>query len=154
MLDGTIIRGQNEISHPTNGSMVPVDKGRSSVPALPSRIKRVFYMSSEGRNSLHEIFSTANLNVLDQLSNVYCVVYAIGSLFTSFCPSLVTFLIICRLTWYWDIISSRSCPKVLLLNGTHDRKTSGFSASSFVTAITDALNRTHGDSYNCLKNCE
>ncbi|MBA0748020.1 hypothetical protein Gogos_004876, partial [Gossypium gossypioides] len=79
--DGTIIRGQNEISHPTN-VIGPVDKpvdleakacfitvcaldfvgwsgegglreGRSSVPALPSRIKRVFYMSSEGTNSLH-----------------------------------------------------------------------------------------------------
>lgn len=41
---------------------------------------------------------------------------------------------------------------MLLLNGTHDRETSGFSASSFVTAITDALNRTYGDSHNCLKN--
>ncbi|MBA0626872.1 hypothetical protein Godav_004458, partial [Gossypium davidsonii] len=52
-----------------------------------------------------------------------------GSLFTSLCPSLV-----------------------LLLNGSHDRETSGFSASSFVTAITDALNRTYGNSHNCLRN--
>ncbi|MBA0723344.1 hypothetical protein Golax_003928, partial [Gossypium laxum] len=126
--DGTIIRGQNEISHPTN-VIGPVDKGRSSVPALPSRIKRVFYMSSEGTNSLHEIFPTVNQAVLDQLSNVDCIVYAMGSLFTSLCPSLV-----------------------LLLNGSHDRETSGFSASSFVTAITDALNRTYGNSLNCLRN--
>ncbi|OMO65358.1 LPPG:FO 2-phospho-L-lactate transferase CofD/UPF0052 [Corchorus olitorius] len=143
--DGTIIRGQNEISHPNNGSVGSVDKGRSSVPGLPSRIKRVFYMSSEGRNSLHEVFPTANPAVLDQLSNVDCIVYAMGSLFTSLCPSLV-------LLGIGEIISSRSCPKVLLLNGTHDRETSGFSASSFVTAITDALNRTYGDSHNCLKN--
>ncbi|KAK6264615.1 hypothetical protein SCA6_020049 [Theobroma cacao] len=142
--DGTIIRGQNEISHPTNGSMGPVDKGRSSVPALPSRIKRVFYMSSEGTNSLHEVFPTVNPAVLEQLSNVDCIVYAMGSLFTSLCPSLV-------LLGIGEIISSRSCPKVLLLNGTHDRETTGFSASSFVTAITDALNRTYGDSHNCLK---
>lgn len=27
----------------------------SLVPALPSRIKRVFYMSSEGQNLLHEV---------------------------------------------------------------------------------------------------
>ncbi|KAF3948484.1 hypothetical protein CMV_013567 [Castanea mollissima] len=53
--DGTIIRGQNEISHPTCGSMEPINKERSSVPALPSRIKRVFYMSSEGSNLLHEV---------------------------------------------------------------------------------------------------
>ncbi|XP_039038362.1 gluconeogenesis factor-like [Hibiscus syriacus] len=142
--DGTIIRGQNEISHPTNVKG-PVDKGRSSVPALPSRIKRVFYMSSEGTNSLHEVFPTVNPTVLDQLSNVDCIVYAMGSLFTSLCPSLV-------LLGIGEIISSRSCPKVLLLNGSHDRETSGFSASSFVTAITDALNRTYGGSHNCLRN--
>lgn len=42
--------------------------------------------------------------------------------------------------------------QVLLLNGTHDRETSDFSASCFVTAITDALNRTYGYPHNCLKN--
>lgn len=42
--------------------------------------------------------------------------------------------------------------QVLLLNGTHDRETSGFTASCFVTAITDALNRTYGDPHNCLQN--
>ncbi|KAL6991195.1 hypothetical protein U1Q18_009314 [Sarracenia purpurea var. burkii] len=67
-----------------------------------------------------------------------------GSLFTSICPSLV-------LLGIGEIISSRSCPKVLLLNGTQDRETSGFSASCFVAAITDALNRTYGDPLNCLK---
>ncbi|XP_010655498.1 uncharacterized protein LOC100241283 isoform X2 [Vitis vinifera] len=117
----------------------------SSVPPLPSAIKRVFYMSSEGRNLLHEVFPTANPAVLDQLSNVDCIVYAMGSLFTSICPSLV-------LLGIGEIISSSSCLKVLLLNGTHDRETSGFSASRFVSAITDALNRTYGDPQNRLKN--
>ncbi|GAV57376.1 UPF0052 domain-containing protein [Cephalotus follicularis] len=147
--DGTIIRGQNEISHPTNGHIGPVSKERSSVPALPSRIKRVFYMSSEGRNSLHEVFPTANPSVLDQLNSVDCIVYAMGSLFTSICPSLLTPQVLLGIG---EIISSRSCPKVLLLNGTNDRETSGFSASYFVTAITDALNRTYGDPDNCLEN--
>ncbi|XP_057986188.1 uncharacterized protein YNL011C isoform X3 [Hevea brasiliensis] len=143
--DGTVIRGQNEISHPTNGTMQPVNKGCSSIPVLPSRMKRVFYMSSEGGNSLHEVFPAVNSSVLDQLSNVDCIVYAMGSLFTSICPSLV-------LRGVGEIISSRTCPKVLLLNGTHDRETSGFSASCFVTAITDALNRKYGDPHNCLEN--
>ncbi|KAJ6292646.1 hypothetical protein OIU78_024761 [Salix suchowensis] len=143
--DGTIIRGQNEISHPTNGFMQPIDKGCSSVPALPSRIKRVFYMSSEGGNSLHEVFPMVNASVLDQLSNVDCIVYAMGSLFTSVCPSLV-------LHGIGEIISYRNCPKVLLLNGTHDRETSGFSASGFVTSITDTLNRKYGDPDSCLEN--
>ncbi|KAL5576557.1 hypothetical protein UlMin_018256 [Ulmus minor] len=143
--DGTIIRGQNEISHPTKGSLEPINKARSLVPGLPSRIKRVFYMSSEGQNLLHEVFPAANPAVLEQLNNVDCIVYAMGSLFTSVCPSLV-------LIGVGEIISSRSCPKVLLLNGTHDRETSGFSASCFATAITDALNRTYGDHKNSLKN--
>lgn len=30
-------------------------QGNSSAPALPTRIKRVFYMSSEGCNLLHEV---------------------------------------------------------------------------------------------------
>ncbi|CAI0444885.1 unnamed protein product [Linum tenue] len=139
--NGTIIRGQNEISHPTNGSMQPIDKGCCS--ALPSRIKRVFYMSSEGGNSLHEVFPTVNATVLDQLSTVDCIVYAMGSLFTSVCPSLV-------LRGVGENIASRTCPKVLMLNGTHDRETIGFSASSFVTAMADALNRRYGDPHNCL----
>ncbi|XP_024025640.1 uncharacterized protein YNL011C [Morus notabilis] len=145
LMDGTIIRGQNEISHPTTGSMEPINKARSLVPGLPSRIKRVFYMSSEGKNLLHEVFPAANPAVLEQLSNVDCIVYAMGSLFTSICPSLV-------LIGIGEVISSRFCPKVFLLNGTDDRETSGFSASCFVTAITDALNRTYGDHHNCLEN--
>ncbi|PWA56025.1 maternal effect embryo arrest 18 [Artemisia annua] len=141
--DGMIIRGQNEISHPTSGSFQLIDKVNSS--ALPSRIKRVFYMSSEGSNLLHEVFPPVNPSVLEQLRNVDCIIYGMGSLFTSICPSLV-------LLGVGEIISSRSCAKVLLLNGTYDRETSGFSASCFVTAITDALNRTYGHLNNSLKN--
>ncbi|XP_020885536.1 uncharacterized protein YNL011C isoform X2 [Arabidopsis lyrata subsp. lyrata] len=143
--DGTIIRGQNEISHPTNGTMQTVDKRHCSNSALPSKIKRVFYMSSEGNNLLHEVFPPVNPTVLEQLRSVDCIVYAMGSLFTSVCPSLV-------LLGVGEIISSRSCRKVLLLNGSQDRETSGFTASCFVTAIADALNRTHGDPNIRLKN--
>ncbi|XP_073147601.1 uncharacterized protein YNL011C [Henckelia pumila] len=143
--DGTIIRGQNEISHPTNGCTEPINKNNSSVPPLSSRIKRVFYMSSEGSNLLHEVFPSVNPTVLEQLSSVDGIVFAMGSLFTSICPSLV-------LLGIGELISTRSCPKVLLLNGTHDRETSGFTASCFVTAITNALNRTYGDPHNRLIN--
>ncbi|XP_010473850.1 PREDICTED: uncharacterized protein YNL011C-like, partial [Camelina sativa] len=143
--DGTIIRGQNEISHPTNGTPQTVDKRHCSTSALPSKIKRVFYMSSEGNNLLHEVFPPVNPTVLEQLRSVDCIVYAMGSLFTSICPSLV-------LLGVGEIISSRSCRKVLLLNGSQDRETSGFTASCFVTAIADALNRTPGDPKIRLKN--
>ncbi|AEC08917.1 LPPG:FO 2-phospho-L-lactate transferase CofD/UPF0052 [Arabidopsis thaliana x Arabidopsis arenosa] len=143
--DGTIIRGQNEISHPTTGTTQTVDKRHCSTSALPSKIKRVFYMSSEGNNLLHEVFPPVNPTVLEQLRSVDCIVYAMGSLFTSICPSLV-------LLGVGEIISSRSCRKVLLLNGSQDRETSRFTASCFVTAIADALNRTHGDTNIRLKN--
>ncbi|CAN8316092.1 unnamed protein product [Cochlearia groenlandica] len=143
--DGTIIRGQNEISHPANGTMQTVDKRHCLTSGLPSKIKRVFYMSSEGNNLLHEVFPPANPTVLEQLRSVDCIVYAMGSLFTSICPSLV-------LLGVGEVISSRSCRKVLLLNGTRDRETSGFTASCFVIAIADALNRTHGDPNIRLKN--
>jgi 2-phospho-L-lactate transferase/gluconeogenesis factor (CofD/UPF0052 family) len=88
--DGTIIRGQNEISHPTTGTTQTVDKRHCSTSALPSKIKRVFYMSSEGNNLLHEVFPPVNPTVLEQLRSVDCIVYAMGSLFTSICPSLVS----------------------------------------------------------------
>ncbi|CAD6237868.1 unnamed protein product [Miscanthus lutarioriparius] len=143
--DGTIIRCQNEISHPSNGRREIVNKDCNSCSALPSRIKRVFYMSSEGSNLLHEVFPEVNHTVLEQLSKVDCVVYALGSLFTSVCPSLV-------LRGIGETIASRSIPKVLLLNGSHDRETAGLSASGFVTAITDSLNRTYGDPHKSLKN--
>ncbi|XP_020264163.1 uncharacterized protein YNL011C [Asparagus officinalis] len=143
--DGTVIRGQNEISHPTDGHMTVISKDCSSVRSLPSRIKRVFYMSSEGCNLLHEVFPTVNPTVLEQLSKVDCIVYGMGSLFTSICPSLV-------LRGVGEIIASRSIPKVLLLNGSRDRETTSLSASDFVAAITDALNRTHGDPHKSLAN--
>ncbi|KAL9668410.1 hypothetical protein QQ045_002791 [Rhodiola kirilowii] len=142
--DGTIIRGQNEISHPSSGVMEPTKKDICSSPALPSRIKRVFYISNEGCNLLHEVFPSAHPTVLERLKEVDCIVYAMGSLFTSICPSLV-------LKGVGEIIASRSCPKVLFMNGSHDRETSGFKATCFVTAITDALNRTYGDPHNCLQ---
>ncbi|KAI3741654.1 hypothetical protein L1987_59328 [Smallanthus sonchifolius] len=74
--DGTIIRGQNEISHPTSGSLQLVDK----------------------------VFPTVNPSVLEQLRNVDCIIYGMGSLFTSICPSLV-------LLGVGEIIAARSCAK-------------------------------------------
>ncbi|RZC71705.1 hypothetical protein C5167_034880, partial [Papaver somniferum] len=160
------------------GSIQPVDKKGSSIPALASRTKRIFYMSSEGRNLLHEVFPTVNPSALEQLSKGVCLVYAMGSLFTSVCPSLlVRFSIleppnmnISNFSWFshmnYDRIPQLYClalgrsfsqglvltPKVFLLNGSHDRETSGLSISGFITAIADALNRTFRDPQNCMKN--
>lgn len=37
-----------------------------------------------------QVFPTANSAILDQLNTVDCIIYAMGSLFTSICPSLVS----------------------------------------------------------------
>jgi 2-phospho-L-lactate transferase/gluconeogenesis factor (CofD/UPF0052 family) len=74
--------------------------------------------------------------VLEQLIQVDAVVYGIGSLYTSICPSLVP----CGVG---EAIAVRSCPKILILNTTHDRETAGMTASAFVVSICDALNRKY-----------
>lgn len=139
LMDGTVIKGQNAISHP----LIKNSKCRTSVTKasspLPSPIKRIFYMSSEGSNIFHEVFPAVNPTVVEQLSLVDAVVYGMGSLYTSICPSLV-------LRGVGETIAARSCLKVLILNGTHDRETAGMTASAYVSSITDALNRKFCDS--------
>jgi len=149
--NGTVIRGQNAISHPLvkdSAGKLPqaINKVMQASPPLPSPIKRIFYMSSEGTNLLHEVFPAVNPTVLEQLQQVDAVVYGIGSLYTSICPSLV-------LRGVGETIAARSCLKVLILNGTHDRETVGMSASSFVASITDALNRKFCDALD-RKHCD
>lgn len=52
--DGTVIRGQNEISHPSARKGAPqVDK--DGMEKLYSRVKRIFYLSSEGDHQEHEV---------------------------------------------------------------------------------------------------
>ncbi|KAG6541761.1 hypothetical protein Mapa_016773 [Marchantia paleacea] len=139
--NGIIIKGQNEISHPinkdTNGVISQaVNKVKYTLSALPAPIKRIFYMSSEGTNLLHEVFPVVNTAVLEQLRQVDAVVYGMGSLYTSICPSLV-------LRGVGETIARRTCPKILVINGSYDRETSGMAASDFVTAVNNALNRKY-----------
>ncbi|CAI5461799.1 unnamed protein product [Closterium sp. Yama58-4] len=143
LYDGSIIRGQNDISHPAvvdspRHLPLSVDKSSDASPPLPAPIRRVFYMSSEGTNLLHEVFPRVNPRVLEQITSVDAIIYGIGSLFTSICPSLI-------LRGVGEAIAARECPKVLVLNGSVDRETAGMAASDFVLAICNCLNRTFGD---------
>jgi 2-phospho-L-lactate transferase/gluconeogenesis factor (CofD/UPF0052 family) len=163
--DGSTIVGQNSISHPLAPTAVPdigtvpaspaVDHDSvedanlpGSLPSLrgtniifskdvdvdlPSRIERLWYINPYG----HEIRLAANSKVLEALRNAQCVVYSIGSLYTSLIPSLI-------LKGIGDaLLNSPSIKcKVLILNGTLDRETgprsTPFTAVDFVEAIAQA----------------
>jgi 2-phospho-L-lactate transferase/gluconeogenesis factor (CofD/UPF0052 family) len=163
--DGSTIVGQNSISHPLAPTAVP-DMGTvpaspavdhdsvedanlpGSLPSLrgtnimfskdadvdlPSRIERLWYINPYG----HEIRLAANPKVLEALRNAQCVVYSIGSLYTSLIPSLI-------LKGIGDtLLNSPSIKsKVLILNGSLDRETgprsTPFTAVDFVEAIAQA----------------
>ncbi|ONK60727.1 uncharacterized protein A4U43_C08F21930 [Asparagus officinalis] len=72
-----------------------VDMGKMSEFVRKSNflklIKSSLEMDDIDKESGLEVFPTANPTVLEQLRKVDCIIYGMGSLFTSICPSLVTF---------------------------------------------------------------
>ena len=195
--DGTVITGQNSISHPSAPSSTspstgsnpnpnpnpisnsaadevesPLSQGRrfslelslhdkvedanlpGSLPTLrkqyitfakehtedlPTRISRIWYINPYGQ----EIRPAPNTEVLNSLEKASCVVYSIGSLYTSIIPCLV-------LRDVGAAIASPSIKyKILILNGSLDRETRSvkdgdFTATDFVQAIADACNGSKG----------
>ncbi|KAK5117785.1 hypothetical protein LTR85_008760 [Meristemomyces frigidus] len=170
--DGTVITGQNNISHPSEPTAaVPIpgepplsptrrtrkeaeenDKaedanGPGTLPSLrkpaltvskddeedlSARIERLWYINPYGQ----QITIPANPRVLDALSNASCIIYSIGSLFTSIIPSLI-------LRGVGETVSSPAVKsKILILNGTIDRETgpstNPYTALDFVAAIANA----------------
>jgi len=57
-------------------------------PPLAAPIRRVLYLSSEGTAREHEVWPPPNPALLAQLDAAAAVVYGMGSLYTSICPSL------------------------------------------------------------------
>jgi hypothetical protein len=100
---------------------------------LPSRISRIWYINPYGQ----EIRPAANSKVTDALANAECIIYSIGSLYTSIIPSIV-------LRGVGEAISRKATAarKVLILNGTLDREvgpsTNPFTAMDFIRAIARA----------------
>lgn len=169
LADGSVITGQNNISHPSapaaSVTHIPVsptqllqaeteehDKvedanmpgthpelrkpaiafSKEGEEKLPARIERLFYINPYGQ----EITIPANPRVLEAIKNSSCIIYSIGSLFTSLVPSLV-------LKGVGAAISSPMIrTKILILNGTLDRETgppsNPFSAMDFVATIVHA----------------
>ncbi|KAJ3041233.1 hypothetical protein HDV00_009771 [Rhizophlyctis rosea] len=114
----------------------------AEVPQLPSPIRRVFYVNKERQ----ETFTEINPLVASALVRKETIIYGCGSLYTSILPCLVV-PGIGRLVA--DIPSNHDPTpdprkKILLLNGSTDRESRGYTAIDFILAITDALN------FSCL----
>ena len=58
-------------------------------PPLAAPVRRIFYLSAEGTMREHEVFPPPNPRLLAQVDSADAVVYGMGSLYTSICPSLV-----------------------------------------------------------------
>jgi 2-phospho-L-lactate transferase/gluconeogenesis factor (CofD/UPF0052 family) len=163
--DGTIITGQNAISHPSAPTAVPdplssattVDTEAhdavedANLPGtLPSLRGPNISFSKEHEEPLaarieriwyinpygQEIRLKANTKVVEALQSATSVVYSIGSLYTSIIPNLI-------LRDVGEAISSpRIRSKILVLNSTLDRETGAgarpFTAIDFVEAIAQA----------------
>lgn len=157
--DGSVVVGQNEISHPppaASPDRAAVDKAAAgSVNApLPSAVARVFYAPADaavgGRGAtLAEAAPAANPRVLTALARADAVMYGMGSLYTSVVPSLI-------LPGVGEAVAKVRGAKILLLNGGPDRETaraptggSGgdshpprpMAASDVVAAVVSALRR-------------
>ena len=78
--------------------------------------------------------------VLSTLRSAEGVVYGMGSLYTSIIPTLIA-------QGVGEAIESMppEVPRILMLNGDHDRETAGMSAVQVVEAVTAALNQGRPD---------
>ena len=123
----------------------PVAKTRSPI----ARLVYLFHDVNQPANwwdDKQRVHPEANPEVLSAIDGAGCVVYGMGSLYTSVVPTLI-------LDGVGEGIVDRVCPKVLLLNGWHDRETSWVSvdpatgeateramdAAGYVRAICEAL---------------
>ena len=179
LADGSVIIGQNEISHPSASSaslLSPEDtptgsdaggsnaggeeegddlpgslaslrsqnivfsKGHQDNEELSDRIERIWYINLYGE----EIRPPANPKVVSSLGSAGAVIYSIGSLYTSLMPCLVL-----RNVGKALVESGKNTPKILLLNGSHDRETGPdhgeFTATDFVRAIVRGCTSSMGE---------
>lgn len=96
-----------------------VDK--TAFDPMPSPVKRVFYLSADKGQLQHEVWPEVNKGVLDNIASADAIVYGIGSLYTSICPSLV--LQVEAQAWHrpysfpvYGLPEGRSCCRTLCLD--------------------------------------
>lgn len=172
LADGSVITGQNAISHPSEptalnsnidhanpladlndatiedanlpGSLPTLRQpnihfSKGSEEPLPARIQRLWYINPYGQ----EMRPSPNPKVLEAINFAEGLIYSIGSLYTSIVPSLI-------LQGVGAAIARSGGPrfKILILNGSLDRETGGFSASDFIAAIARAGEESRGITFN------
>lgn len=136
--DGSLIIGQNTLSHPPTLSEISlvVHKERAPGDVLPARVARIGFVNEFGERVAA---LEASSRVLAALRDAVVIVLGMGSLFSSLVPLLLP-----RgtgETLALRAIGSPSPPRVLILNSCHDRETDGLDARDFVRAVVNALNR-------------
>ncbi|CCH46586.1 hypothetical protein BN7_6179 [Wickerhamomyces ciferrii] len=166
--NGEVITGQSQISHPNEPistimssstsvhkiyDPVALHENHEDVPyqhpdlaksqlhfskevnqPLNSPIDKIFYINPYGE----EIHPQANSRAIQDINDSKAIIYSIGSLMTSTIPVLILKGI------GMSIFKSKS-PKILLLNGNHDRETSGLDAFDFILTICKAVNYSISD---------
>ena len=173
LADGTTITGQNAISHPSEptalndpvvdqtigiahttdatiedanlpGSLPTLRQpsiafSKQSESPLPARINRIWYINPYGQ----EMRPLPNPKAVEAIDVADAVIYSIGSLYTSIIPSLI-------LQGVGTSIAREGGPrfKILLLNGSLDRETGGFTAADFVAAIARACEESRGVTFD------
>lgn len=114
-----------------------IEFSKTDDSALPSRIERIWYINPYGQ----EIRPPANPKVLSAIRQAEAIIYSIGSLYTSLAPCLVL-----RNVGSTLAATGRNTPKILLLNGSHDRETgpdhAAFTATEFVRVIARSCARS------------
>ncbi|KAI9271831.1 hypothetical protein BDA99DRAFT_545953 [Phascolomyces articulosus] len=100
---------------------------------LSSRIERLYYINQYGQ----EIYPFPNPKVISHMSTKGTLIYSIGSLYTSIVPCLIL-----RDVGNSIAHSTTLKNKILLLNGSNDRETDGYTAMDFINTITAALNQS------------
>ena len=164
LTDGTIITGQNNISHPSiptafeSGTNTPRDEVEdhdhiedANLPgSLPTLRKGYITFSKSGEEDLpcridriwyvnpygQEIRYNANKQVLEALESASTIIYSIGSLYTSIIPNII-------LRGVGGAIANPAIRhKILILNSTIDRETGPtsdpYNALDFIAAIARA----------------
>lgn len=162
LADGSVITGQNAISHPSEPTAADLNDAttiedanlpgslptlrqpnihfsKASEEPLPARIQRLWYINPYGQ----EMRPSPNPKMLEAINVAEALIYSIGSLYTSIVPSLI-------LQGVGAAIARSGGPrfKILILNGSLDRETGGFSASDFVAAIARAGEESRGITFD------